>query len=59
MAGRRLNELSACEIAQGVATGAFSAEAVTSVRYCRFTRKAMGQLLEEFPKVEKLSLIHI
>ena len=32
MAGRRLNELSACDIAQGVATGAFSAEAV--VRDC-------------------------
>ena len=32
MAGRRLNELSACDIAQGVATGAFSVEAV--VRDC-------------------------
>src|SRR5882672_3798055 len=32
MAERRLNELSACDIAQGVATGAFSAEAV--VRDC-------------------------
>jgi Asp-tRNA(Asn)/Glu-tRNA(Gln) amidotransferase A subunit family amidase len=32
MAGRRLNELSACDIALGVATGAFSAEAV--VRDC-------------------------
>ena len=34
-------------------TYAFSAEAVTAVRYCRFTRKAMGRFLEEFPKVEK------
>jgi len=32
MAGQRLNELSACDIAQGVAAGAFSAEAV--VRAC-------------------------
>src|SRR5207248_8706268 len=32
MATQRLNELSACDIAQGVATGAFSAEAV--VRDC-------------------------
>jgi CRP/FNR family transcriptional regulator len=34
-------------------TYAFSAEAVTRVRYCRFTRKAMAQFLDEFPKVEK------
>jgi CRP/FNR family transcriptional regulator, anaerobic regulatory protein len=34
-------------------TYAFSAEAVTPVRYCRFTRKAIGRFLEEFPKVEK------
>lgn len=32
---------------------AFSAEAVTHVRYCRFRREALYQLLEDFPKVEK------
>ena len=32
---------------------AFSAEAVTHVRYCRFRREALHQFLEDFPKVEK------
>lgn len=33
-------------------TYAFSAEAVTAVRYCRFGRKALEQFLGEFPKME-------
>ena len=34
-------------------TYAFSAEAVTRVRYCRFEREALYKLMSEFPKVEK------
>jgi CRP/FNR family transcriptional regulator len=33
-------------------TYAFSAEAVTPVRYCRFGRKALERFLGEFPKME-------
>lgn len=34
-------------------TYAFSAEAVTRVRYCRFERGALYKLMSQFPKVEK------
>jgi len=34
-------------------TYAFSAEAVTDVRYCRFPRKGLEQFLDDVPKVEK------
>ena len=34
-------------------TYAFSAEAVTRVRYCRFARAALHRFLDDFPKVEK------
>ena len=40
----------------GLATGnvyAFSAEAVTPVRYCRFARKPLEQFLGEAPKMER------
>lgn len=32
---------------------AFSAEAITPVRYCRFVRTALARLLDDFPKMEK------
>lgn len=34
-------------------TYAFSAEAVTRVRYCRFGRGALHRFMDDFPKVEK------
>jgi CRP/FNR family transcriptional regulator len=34
-------------------TYAFSAEAVTRVRYCRFGRAALHRFMDDFPKVEK------